>query len=181
MDLDCIHFLDFAKEHKLDGTLKICTEYAARNKKEFVLDRDFPETLEKHPEIAIKMLENLNVVNNLTVTETQTLTCFDTMTPYELRVHSAEEQKVEMILEVNHSVFITGLGLSVLPGSQFSVRVQVKKNSKLQNRRALVNDSHTWTTHTISTQEKSHDQIMMVELDQKFEIEADTSAIITNC
>lgn len=101
------------------------------------------------------------------------------MTPYELRVHSADEQKVEMILEVNHKVFITGLGLSVLPGSQFSVRVQVRKNSTLKNRRALVNDSHTWSTHTISTLEKSCDQIMMVKLYQKFEMEADTSALLT--
>ena len=80
------------------------------------------------------------------------------MTPFELRVYTAEEPKVEMILEVKHRVFITGLGLSVTPGSQFSVRVQVRKKSNLKNRRGLlgnVNESHTLTTHTISTLEKS--------------------------
>ena len=73
----------------------------------------------------------------------------------------------------------SALGLSVLPGSKFSVRAHIKKNTKLKNRRALVNDSYPWTAQTINTTEKSYDQIVQVELDQKFTVEADTSAILT--
>ena len=91
----------------------------------------------------------------------------------------AEEQKVQMTIGVNHSITISALGLSVLPGSKFSVRAHIKKNTKLKNRRALVNDSYPWTAQTINTTEKSYDQIVQVELDQKFTVEADTSAILT--
>ena len=50
------------------------------------------------------------------------------MTPFELRVYTAEEPKVEMILEVNHRVFITGLGLSVLPDHSFLFVFRSGKN-----------------------------------------------------
>ena len=84
-----------------------------------------------------------------------------------------------MTIGVNHSITISALGLSVLPESKFSVRAHIKKNTKLKNRRALVNDSNPWTAQTINTTEKSYAQIVQVVLDQKFTVEADTSAILT--
>ena len=60
--VNVIQFLEFAKEQKLYGTIKVCTEFAARHNNQIIdLSKD---TLMRHPEIAIEMVENRNLVNN---------------------------------------------------------------------------------------------------------------------
>ena len=49
------------------------------------------------------MVDDRNLVNNVHMMGT--LICFDNLTPYELRVNSAEEQKVTMTMGVAHSIF----------------------------------------------------------------------------
>ena len=128
--VNVIQFLEFAKEEKLYGTIKICAEFAARYNDQMICSDLSKETIIKHPEIAIEMVENRNILNNNANSYNHgTLICFDSLTPYELRVNSAEEQKVQMTIGVNHSITITALGLSVLPGSKFSVRAHIKKNT----------------------------------------------------
>ena len=89
-----------------DGVIdlyRVCTEFAARHNNQIIdLSKD---TLMRHPEIAIEMVENRNLVNNGHTVGT--LICFDNLTPYELRVNSAEEQKVQMTIGVNQSITIS--------------------------------------------------------------------------